>query len=75
MKNIEMIQMVYTDLTETLFDLGGELLNVKSNNELGDTLNDMDKISVILKRLGETAVIEINEEPTEGQEQTDGKEE
>lgn len=75
MKNIEMIQQVYTDLTETLFDLGGELLNVKSNNELGDTLNDMDKISVILKRLGETAVIEINEEPTEGQEQTDGKEE
>lgn len=75
MKNIEMIQQVYTDLTETLFDLGGELLNVKSNNELGDTLNDMDKISVILKRLGETAVIEIDEEPTEGQEQTDGKEE
>lgn len=70
-----MIQQVYTDLTETLFDLGGELLNVKSNNELGDTLNDMDKISVILKRLGETAVIEINEEPTEGQEQIDGKEE
>lgn len=75
MKNIEMIQQVYTDLTETLFDLGGELLNVKSNNELGDTLNDMDKISVILKRLGETAVIEIDEEPTKGQEQIDGKEE
>lgn len=75
MKNIEMIQQVYTDLTETLFDLGGELLNVKSNNELGDTLNDMDKISVILKRLGETAVIEIDEEPIEGQEQIDGKEE
>lgn len=75
MKNIEMIQQVYIDLTETLFDLGGELLNVKSNNELGDTLNDMDKISVILKRLGETAVIEIDEEPTEGQEQIDGKEE
>lgn len=75
MKNIEMIQQVYTDLTETLFDLGGELLNVKSNNELGDTLNDMDKISVILKRLGETAVIEIDEKPTEGQEQIDGKEE
>lgn len=70
-----MIQQVYTDLTETLFDLGGELLNVKSNNELGDTLNDMDKISVILKRLGETAVIEIDEEPTEAQEQIDGKEE
>lgn len=75
MKNIEMIQMVYTDLMETLYDLGGELLEVKSNKYLGDTLNDMDKISVILKRLGETAVIEINEEPTEGQEQIDGKEE
>ena len=73
MKNIEMIQMVYTDLMETLYDLGGELLEVKSNKYLGDTLNDMDKISVILKRLGETAVIEINEEPTKGQEQTDGK--
>ena len=51
------------------------IFEVKSNKYLGDTLNDMDKISVILKRLGETAVIEINEEPTEGQEQTDGKEE
>lgn len=70
-----MIQQVYADLTETLYDLGGELLEVKSNKYLGDTLNDMDKISVILKRLGETAVIEINEEPTEGQEQIDGKEE
>lgn len=75
MKNIEMIQMVYTDLTETLYDLGEELLEVKSNKYLGDTLNDMDKISVILKRLGETVVIEIDEEPTEGQEQIDGKEE
>jgi hypothetical protein len=75
MKNIEMIQMVYTDLTETLYDLGEELLEVKSNKYLGDTLNDMDKISVILKRLGETAVIEIDEEPIEGQEQIDGKEE
>lgn len=75
MKNIEMIQMVYTDLMETLYDLGGELLEVKSNKYLGDTLNDMDKISVILKRLGETAVIEIDEESTEGQEQIDGKEE
>lgn len=70
-----MIQQVYADLTETLFDLGEELLEVKSNKYLGDTLNDMDKISVILKRLGETAVIEIDEEPTERQEQTDGKEE
>ena len=65
MKNIDMIQEVYTDLTETLFDAGAELLESKKYEQANEILETMDKISIILKRLGETAIMELGDEPTE----------
>lgn len=65
MKNIEMIQEVYTELTETLWGASEEVINAKKYEQASEILDTMDKISVILKRLGETAIMELGDEPTE----------
>lgn len=61
MKNIKMIQQIYTDLVETLCDISGDVVNAKTYEETDEILTTADKISVILKRLGETAIIEIDD--------------
>ena len=65
MNNMEKLQLCYTDVLNTLVDLTGELAGEDDLLNFDDELALIEKTSVILKRLGETQVIEQVEQDIE----------
>lgn len=58
MNNFEKMQLCYTDVLDTACDLSA-MLNAENNvDAFGDILDALDKTSIILKRLGDTILIE-----------------
>lgn len=60
MQNYDKINGAYSSLSDILFDICMEANESSDYNQIDAALETADKISVILKRLGETAILEIN---------------
>ena len=58
MNNFEKMQLCYTDVLDTACDLSAMLNAENDVNAFGDILDALDKTSIILKRLGDTILIE-----------------
>lgn len=58
MNNFEKMQLCYTDVLDTACDLSAMLNAENDVNAFGDILDVLDKTSIILKRLGDTILIE-----------------
>ena len=58
MNNFEKMQLCYTDVLDTACDLSAMLNAENDINAFGDILDALDKTSIILKRLGDTILIE-----------------
>ena len=69
MNNFEKMQLCYTDVLDTACDLSAMLNAENDIYAFGDILDVLDKTSIILKRLGDTVLIEQVE-----QKEGDGKE-
>lgn len=69
MTNFEKMQLCYTDVLTAMCDLTNTLASNNDLNTFVDDLELIDKASIILKRMGDTVLIE------EAQEKVGGKEE
>lgn len=58
MDNFEKMQLCYTDVLDTVCDLSSMLKAEDDVNAFGDILDVLDKTSIILKRLGDTVLIQ-----------------
>lgn len=58
MNNFEKMQLCYTDVLDTACDLSAMLNAENDIGAFGDILDALDKTSIILKRLGDTILIE-----------------
>lgn len=58
MNNFEKMQLCYTDVLDTACDLSAMLNEENDIDAFGDILDALDKTSIILKRLGDTILIE-----------------
>ena len=58
MNNFEKMQLCYTDVLDTACDLSAMLNAENDIDAFGDILDALDKTSIILKRLGDTILIE-----------------
>ena len=58
MSNFEKMKLCYTDVLNTACDLSCMLNAENDINAFGDILDALDKSTVILKRLGDTVLIE-----------------
>ena len=58
MSNFEKMQLCYTDVLDTACDLSCMLNAENDINAFGDILDALDKSTIILKRLGDTVLIE-----------------
>lgn len=69
MNNFEKMQLCYTDVLDTACDLSA-MLNAENNvDAFGDILDALDKTSIILKRLGDTILIEqVEQKEGDGEE-------
>ena len=67
MNNFEKMQLCYTDVLDTACDLSAMLNAENDINEFGDILDALDKTSIILKRLGDTVLIEQVEQKEGGE--------
>lgn len=65
MTNFEKLQLCYTDVLDTLCDLTNGLVQQDDLDAMQDDLELIEKTSVILKRLGETQIIESVEKDVE----------
>ena len=65
MTNFEKLQLCYTDVLDTLCDLTNGLVQQNDLDAMQDDLELIEKTSVILKRLGETQIIESVEKDVE----------
>ena len=65
MTNMEKLQLCYTDVLDTLCDLTNGLVQQNDLDAMQDDLELIEKTSVILKRLGETQIIESVEKDVE----------
>lgn len=65
MTNMEKLQLCYTDVLDTLCDLTNGLVQQDDLDAMQDDLELIEKTSVILKRLGETQIIESVEKDVE----------
>ena len=63
MQNYEKINEAYSSLSDILFDICAEANELNNYDQIDLALETADKISVILKRLGETAILEVGELP------------
>lgn len=63
MQNYEKINEAYSSLSDILLDICAEANKLNNYNQIDLALETADKISVILKRLGETAILEVGELP------------
>jgi hypothetical protein len=62
---MEKLQLCYTDVLDTLCDLTNGLVQQDDLDAMQDDLELIEKTSVILKRLGETQIIESMEKDVE----------
>ena len=69
MNNFEKIQLCYTDVLDTACDLSAMLKEENDIVEFGDILDALDKTTIILKRIGDTVLIEQVEQKEGGEEE------
>jgi hypothetical protein len=69
MTNFEKMQLCYTDVLDAMCDLTNSLSQENDLNNFMDDLDLIDKASVILKRMGDTVLIEQIEEKVGGNEE------
>ena len=69
MNNFEKIQLCYTDVLDTACDLSGMLNAENDLNAFDDILDALDKTTIILKRIGDTVLIEQVEQKEGGEEE------
>ena len=65
MNNFEKMQLCYTDVLDTACDLSAMLKEENDLNAFGAILDALDKTTIILKRIGETQIIESVEKDVE----------
>ena len=65
MNNFEKMQLCYTDVLDTACDLSAMLKEENDLNAFGDILDALDKTTIILKRIGDTQIIESVEKDVE----------
>lgn len=69
MSNFEKMKLCYTDVLNTACDLSSMLNAENDINAFGDILDALDKSTVILKRLGDTVLIEqVEQKEGDGEE-------
>lgn len=69
MNNFEKMQLCYTDVLDTACDLSSMLKAEDDVNAFGDILDVLDKTSIILKRLGDTVLIQqVEQKEGDGEE-------
>lgn len=69
MNNFEKMQLCYTDVLDTVCDLSAMLNEEDDIDAFGDILDALDKTSIILKRLGDTVLIEkVEQKEGDGEE-------
>ena len=69
MNNFEKMQLCYTDVLDTACDLSAMLNAENDLNAFDDILDALDKTTVILKRIGDTVLIEQVEQKEGGEEE------
>ena len=69
MNNFEKIQLCYTDVLDTACDLSAMLKEENDTAEFGDILDALDKTTIILKRIGDTVLIDQVEQKEGGEEE------
>ena len=74
MENQKLLADCYTDVLYTLADLTQGLYDAPTDEEIEYYLTLVEKTSVILKRIGETQVIEDVEQDLEAGEENDERE-
>ena len=65
MNNFEKMQLCYTYVLNAACDLSAMLNEENDVVEFGDILDALDKTTIILKRIGETQIIESVEKDVE----------
>ena len=69
MNNFEKMQLCYTYVLDTACDLSGMLKEENDLNAFGDILDALDKTTIILKRIGDTVLIDQVEQKEGGEEE------
>lgn len=69
MNNFEKMQLCYTDVLDTACDLSAMLNEENDVVEFGDILDALDKTTIILKRIGDTVLIDQVEQKEGGEEE------
>lgn len=69
MNNFEKMQLCYTDVLDTACDLSAMLKEENDIAEFGDILDALDKTTIILKRIGDTVLIDQVEQKEGGEEE------
>jgi hypothetical protein len=69
MNNFEKMQLCYTDVLDTACDLSAMLKEENDIVEFGDILDALDKTTIILKRIGDTVLIDQVEQKEGGEEE------
>ena len=69
MNNFEKMQLCYTDVLDTACDLSAMLKEENDLNAFGDILDALDKTTIILKRIGDTVLIDQVEQEEGGEEE------
>ena len=69
MNNFEKMQLCYTDVLDTACDLSAMLKEENDVVEFGDILDTLDKTTIILKRIGDTVLIDQVEQKEGGEEE------
>ena len=65
MNNQEKLVNCYTDILDTLGDITAMIYDTEDFEQLDDLMEVADKLSVILKRVGETQILENLEQDLE----------
>ena len=66
MMNTQMLTQCYTDVLGVLHDMTGMLAEDNTVEKIEQDLSVIEKVTVILKRIGETQVLETVEEDLDG---------
>ena len=69
MNNFEKMQLCYTDVLDTACDLSAMLKEENDIVAFGDILDALDKTTIILKRIGDTVLIDQVEQKEGGEEE------
>ena len=69
MDNFEKMQLCQTDVLDTACDLSAMLNEENDLNAFGDILDALDKTTIILKRIGDTVLIDQVEQEEGGEEE------